>query len=271
MLATVVLEGVNGYDFTAGMLAWGAHAAAAGRTAGQGALGPVEAFGLDALEEGARSAGIARRDRTGAPAHGAMHRQLGGHRSIRGPDRHKFGRAPSFKWTCKGIGTSRQAGRGLETCAECGRAFVVPVALLDLVDEGLYLLALHCKNCDRLAVGVHEDAELELLERRNDAAAAEIEAALEIARDLALHRRPRRLQPGARGGPRAARGLLGPPGLDEGAIPPAWLAAGGAEVRHQAASSSHGGDVALSVDAWLLQRQSSGRRQRPASTGFWAM
>jgi short subunit dehydrogenase-like uncharacterized protein len=60
-LATVVLEGGNPYDFTAGMLAWGAHAAAAGRTAGQGALGPVEAFGLDALEEGARSSGIARR------------------------------------------------------------------------------------------------------------------------------------------------------------------------------------------------------------------
>jgi short subunit dehydrogenase-like uncharacterized protein len=61
VLSTVVLDGVNGYDFTAAMLAWGAHALAAGRVAGRGALGPVEAFGLDALEEGARSAGIARR------------------------------------------------------------------------------------------------------------------------------------------------------------------------------------------------------------------
>jgi hypothetical protein len=67
-------------------------------------------------------------------------------------------------------------------CPECGRRFVVPVALLDLVDEGLYLLALHCKNCDRLAVGEHEDAELEAYEQQLAAAASEIESALEIVR-----------------------------------------------------------------------------------------
>jgi short subunit dehydrogenase-like uncharacterized protein len=60
VLSTVRLDGVNGYDFTAGMLAWGAHAASAGRLHGAGALGPVEAFGLDALTEGSRSAGIER-------------------------------------------------------------------------------------------------------------------------------------------------------------------------------------------------------------------
>ncbi|HWI71259.1 MAG TPA: hypothetical protein VNT55_04850 [Baekduia sp.] len=69
---------------------------------------------------------------------------------------------------------------GLETCAGCGRDFVVPVALLDLVDEGLYLLALHCKNCDRLSTGVHEDAELEALEHANERAEVEIQSALEI-------------------------------------------------------------------------------------------
>jgi hypothetical protein len=69
---------------------------------------------------------------------------------------------------------------GLQTCVACGRDFVVPVALLDLVDEGLYLLALHCKNCDRLSIGVHEDAELEALERADEAAEAELQAALEI-------------------------------------------------------------------------------------------
>jgi hypothetical protein len=71
-------------------------------------------------------------------------------------------------------------GAGLETCVECGRAFVVPVALLELVDEGLYLLALHCKNCDRLAVGIHEDAELEQLELHNETAAAELESGAEL-------------------------------------------------------------------------------------------
>lgn len=59
-VARVRLFGVNAYDFTAGMLAWGAHAAASGRVHGTGALGPTAAFGLDALEEGARSAGIER-------------------------------------------------------------------------------------------------------------------------------------------------------------------------------------------------------------------
>jgi hypothetical protein len=69
---------------------------------------------------------------------------------------------------------------GLETCEACGKPFVVPVALLDLVDEGLYLLALHCKNCDRLSTGVHEDAELEALEKANEVAESEMQSALEI-------------------------------------------------------------------------------------------
>jgi hypothetical protein len=60
VLSRVRLAGVNGYDFTAGMLAWGAHAAANGRLHGAGALGPVGAFGLEPLCEGARSAGIER-------------------------------------------------------------------------------------------------------------------------------------------------------------------------------------------------------------------
>ncbi|WP_272476620.1 hypothetical protein [Baekduia alba] len=73
-----------------------------------------------------------------------------------------------------------QRPTGLETCTGCGRPFVVPIALLDLVDEGLYLLALQCKNCDRLSTGEVEDVELEALELANDAAVSEIESALEI-------------------------------------------------------------------------------------------
>jgi short subunit dehydrogenase-like uncharacterized protein len=59
-LAEVRVAGVNGYDFTAGLLAWGAEVAAARGMKGAGALGPVEAFGLDELEAGAREAGIER-------------------------------------------------------------------------------------------------------------------------------------------------------------------------------------------------------------------
>lgn len=59
-LAEVHLSGVDGYSFTAEILAWGAERAAAGELRGSGALGPVEAFGLDELEAGCAAAGITR-------------------------------------------------------------------------------------------------------------------------------------------------------------------------------------------------------------------
>jgi hypothetical protein len=42
------------------MLAWTAERAAAGELRGTGALGPVDGFGLDALEGGVAEAGLAR-------------------------------------------------------------------------------------------------------------------------------------------------------------------------------------------------------------------
>ena len=59
-LAEVRVTGVNGYDFTGGMLAWAATRIADRGVNGVGALGPVEAFGLDELEAGVREAGIER-------------------------------------------------------------------------------------------------------------------------------------------------------------------------------------------------------------------
>jgi short subunit dehydrogenase-like uncharacterized protein len=59
-LADVHLEGVDGYDFTAGMLAWAAIRASETPIEPTGALGPVEAYGLAVLEQGAADAGIAR-------------------------------------------------------------------------------------------------------------------------------------------------------------------------------------------------------------------
>ena len=55
-VAAVNLAGVDGYEFTASFVAWAAQQA----VSGVGALGPVEAFGLTALEEGARLAGLER-------------------------------------------------------------------------------------------------------------------------------------------------------------------------------------------------------------------
>jgi hypothetical protein len=59
-LATVELGGVNGYTFTGNVLAWGAATALAGGIEKSGALGPAEAFGLDALEAGCAEAGLSR-------------------------------------------------------------------------------------------------------------------------------------------------------------------------------------------------------------------
>lgn len=64
-LAEVRLEGVNPYTFTGAALAWGARQALNEGITGSGALGPVEAFGIETLEGGVAQAGI---QRAGGPA-----------------------------------------------------------------------------------------------------------------------------------------------------------------------------------------------------------
>lgn len=59
LLTDVHLSGGDPYEFTAGILSWGACQAAQGM-AESGALGPVNAFGLSELEMGCAMAGIAR-------------------------------------------------------------------------------------------------------------------------------------------------------------------------------------------------------------------
>lgn len=60
VLATARLAGVDAYTFTGAILAWAAERAAAGELTASGALGPVDGFGLDALEAGVAEAGIRR-------------------------------------------------------------------------------------------------------------------------------------------------------------------------------------------------------------------
>ena len=59
-LAEARIAGDDGYSFTGAMLAWGAIRAAEHGFEGTGALGPVDAFGLDELERGAADAGLTR-------------------------------------------------------------------------------------------------------------------------------------------------------------------------------------------------------------------
>ena len=60
VLAEVRLEGQDPYELTAALLAWGADRAAQGRLLAHGARGPVDGFGLDALEQGAAECGLVR-------------------------------------------------------------------------------------------------------------------------------------------------------------------------------------------------------------------
>jgi len=69
-LSEVHVTGVDGYTFTGRMLAWGADRAAAGALNGAGALGPVDAFGLDELVKGCAEAGISE-EGAGAAAFGS--------------------------------------------------------------------------------------------------------------------------------------------------------------------------------------------------------
>ncbi|MEW9533345.1 trans-acting enoyl reductase family protein [Microbispora sp. NPDC049125] len=62
LLASVRLDGGDPYDFTARVLAWAATTALADGVRGAGALGPVDAFGLDGLLQGCATAGLAPRD-----------------------------------------------------------------------------------------------------------------------------------------------------------------------------------------------------------------
>jgi short subunit dehydrogenase-like uncharacterized protein len=59
-LAEVHLSGIEGYEFTARILAWGADRVAAAGLGRRGALGPIEAFGIDEVEAGCREAGVSR-------------------------------------------------------------------------------------------------------------------------------------------------------------------------------------------------------------------
>jgi hypothetical protein len=59
-LAEVHLSGREPYALTAGILAWAARRAVGAGVDGTGALGPVAAFGLEALEAGCREAGLER-------------------------------------------------------------------------------------------------------------------------------------------------------------------------------------------------------------------
>ena len=68
----------------------------------------------------------------------------------------------------------------LHVCGECHRPFVVPVSVVDLVDHDRAVMELHCTNCGRTVLGVHDEAALEALDRELDATTDSIRESLEV-------------------------------------------------------------------------------------------
>lgn len=62
ILSHARVEGPSPYDLTADLLAWGAAMMLTGRATASGALGPVDAFGFDALVDGCADIGLRRVD-----------------------------------------------------------------------------------------------------------------------------------------------------------------------------------------------------------------
>ena len=68
----------------------------------------------------------------------------------------------------------------LHVCIECGRDFVVPVSVVDLIEPDRCVVELACTNCGTASLGVHDDRDLMELDRHLDEAQAKIREALEV-------------------------------------------------------------------------------------------
>jgi hypothetical protein len=66
-------------------------------------------------------------------------------------------------------------------CDACDRPFVVPISVVDIIDGGRRcIVELACNNCGRAALTVHDDAELEALDRELDESVAQMHRALDV-------------------------------------------------------------------------------------------
>jgi hypothetical protein len=85
--------------------------------------------------------------------------------------------------------TDRPVHDDVHVCRACRRPFVVPLSILPLMAQDGYVVELRCTNCGESTIAIHDDAQLERLDRELDRqtgrlrhALAELELADEIAR-----------------------------------------------------------------------------------------
>ena len=68
----------------------------------------------------------------------------------------------------------------LHLCRGCGRPFVVPSAVLDVIAHDRYLMEMQCNNCDLIVVEAHGEDVLEALDQELDRQRTDMEVSLEL-------------------------------------------------------------------------------------------
>jgi hypothetical protein len=69
--------------------------------------------------------------------------------------------------------------RDLHVCEQCRKPFVVPVSILDVHQDGRYVVELSCANCEASSLSTHDEVSLEQLDLELDRAVLQIQEALE--------------------------------------------------------------------------------------------
>ena len=68
----------------------------------------------------------------------------------------------------------------LHVCSACERDFIVPISVVDLLDEDRCVVELSCTNCGTAWLGVHDDRTLMELDRHLDLAQDKMREAVEV-------------------------------------------------------------------------------------------
>ena len=71
------------------------------------------------------------------------------------------------------------ARRDLHLCQSCRTPFVVPMSILDVHEDGRYLVELSCANCRASSLATHDEASLEALDHELDRGLLAIQEALD--------------------------------------------------------------------------------------------
>src|SRR4051794_23634805 len=69
--------------------------------------------------------------------------------------------------------------RDLHVCEACRMPFVVPVSILDVHDDGRYVVELACTNCEAASLGTQDEAALEALDHALDRTLLAMQEALD--------------------------------------------------------------------------------------------